>query len=202
MRSRHAPESQSETTRQRIIDAANALFGRVGYRRATTRAIAAAAGVNEVTIFRHFGSKRNLLRASIEYAAARTFPATFDHLLTGDYAQDILAMARAQRADMQQGADALRVLMCDAGEAPEVREYLQAAARRNFARLTAYFQAQIDAGIVRADLDAETAAYAFDNLFSTAVFVQRAFDAESPANLPEETRVRQLADLFVRATAA
>ena len=116
-----SPDSQPDDTRRRIIDAANALFGRIGYRRATTRAIAAEAGVNEVTIFRHFGSKKNLLHACIEHSLAHTFPATFEHLLTGSYADDILAMARAQVADMQRGADALRILMCDAAEAPEVR---------------------------------------------------------------------------------
>jgi AcrR family transcriptional regulator len=35
-----------------------------GYEGATTRAVAAAAGVNEVTLFRHFGDKETLARAA------------------------------------------------------------------------------------------------------------------------------------------
>ena len=58
--------SPSEDTRQRILEAAAQVFAEKGYARATTRVLAAAAGVNEVTLFRHFGSKQNLFAAVIE----------------------------------------------------------------------------------------------------------------------------------------
>ncbi len=47
-----------DDTRERILQAAAELFAEKGYARATTRSIAEAAKVNEVTIFRHFGSKK------------------------------------------------------------------------------------------------------------------------------------------------
>ena len=48
-------------SRERIIDAAARLFGEHGVAGTTTRRIAEVAGVNEVTIFRLFGSKAALL---------------------------------------------------------------------------------------------------------------------------------------------
>lgn len=47
-------------SKKRIQDAAMDLFAQKGYARATTSAIAKAAGVNEVTLFRIFGNKKAL----------------------------------------------------------------------------------------------------------------------------------------------
>ena len=47
--------------RHRILNAAARVYALHGWRGATTRRIADEAGVNEVTIFRQFGSKDALL---------------------------------------------------------------------------------------------------------------------------------------------
>ncbi len=49
----------------RILEAAARVFAEGGFRGATTRRIAQEAGVNEITLFRHFGSKERLLLAAI-----------------------------------------------------------------------------------------------------------------------------------------
>jgi AcrR family transcriptional regulator len=53
-----------EETEERLIRAFMELVVAHGYEGATTRAVAAAAGVNEVTLFRHFGDKETLARAA------------------------------------------------------------------------------------------------------------------------------------------
>ena len=50
-----------EPTRQHLLDAAAKVYAESGFRGATTRKIAEVAGVNEVTLFRLFGSKVNLI---------------------------------------------------------------------------------------------------------------------------------------------
>jgi AcrR family transcriptional regulator len=62
-----APRTRSygELTRQRILEAAERVFSRDGFQGATTREIAREAGVNEVTLFRHFRSRDDLLRETI-----------------------------------------------------------------------------------------------------------------------------------------
>ncbi len=49
-------------TRSNIISAALELFANNGYTNTTTKLIADVAGVNEVTIFRHFGTKEALFQ--------------------------------------------------------------------------------------------------------------------------------------------
>ncbi|WP_436664160.1 TetR/AcrR family transcriptional regulator [Alicyclobacillus acidoterrestris] len=49
-------------TRERIMEAALSMFSEKGYEGSSTRDIAERAGVNEITLFRHFGNKENLFR--------------------------------------------------------------------------------------------------------------------------------------------
>jgi AcrR family transcriptional regulator len=51
--------------RDEILAAAAGVFAQHGFRGSTTRRIADAAGVNEITIFRQFGSKEALLREAM-----------------------------------------------------------------------------------------------------------------------------------------
>jgi TetR/AcrR family transcriptional regulator, mexJK operon transcriptional repressor len=51
---------------ERILTAAADLFARFGYSGVSTRDVAAAAGVNEVTIYRHYSRKRDLFCAVLE----------------------------------------------------------------------------------------------------------------------------------------
>ncbi len=53
-------------THHRILAAATRVFARDGLQGATTREIAREAGVHEVTLFRHFLTKENLLKAVLQ----------------------------------------------------------------------------------------------------------------------------------------
>ena len=55
----------SSSAQHRILEAAASLFATFGYGRTSTRHIATAAEVNEVTIYRHFPRKRDLYLAVI-----------------------------------------------------------------------------------------------------------------------------------------
>ncbi|GAC1516440.1 MAG: hypothetical protein NVS1B4_11400 [Gemmatimonadaceae bacterium] len=56
-------------SRERILEAAARVYAKHGFRGATTRLIAAEAGVNEVTLFRTFGSKGALIAAVMQARA-------------------------------------------------------------------------------------------------------------------------------------
>ncbi|WP_225896458.1 TetR/AcrR family transcriptional regulator [Amazonocrinis nigriterrae] len=62
--------SRTGQTRARLIKAATEVFANAGLTKATTREIARVAGVNEVTLFRHFQCKEQLLAAVIQQAVA------------------------------------------------------------------------------------------------------------------------------------
>jgi AcrR family transcriptional regulator len=61
-----APKPARIPARERLLDAAAVVFARDGLAASTTREISRAAGVNEVTLFRLFKTKQNLLTAVLE----------------------------------------------------------------------------------------------------------------------------------------
>src|SRR4051812_28532575 len=65
-------------TRQRLLDAAFSICAQRGLHAATTREIADSAQVNEVTLFRHFGSKEKLIAALFERSVAAQTEALSD----------------------------------------------------------------------------------------------------------------------------
>jgi len=60
-RPRHPYYGPPMESRERILAAAARVYAEHGFRGATTRRIAEEAGVNEITIFRQFGSKAALI---------------------------------------------------------------------------------------------------------------------------------------------
>ncbi len=55
-----------EKTRQKLLEATLRLISEKGYLGATTREIAKEAGVTEITLFRHFGSKERLFEEVLQ----------------------------------------------------------------------------------------------------------------------------------------
>lgn len=61
------PRMAAEDRRRQLIETAIDLFSQKGFAGTTTREIAAAAGVNEAIIFRHFATKQDLYKAILDY---------------------------------------------------------------------------------------------------------------------------------------
>jgi AcrR family transcriptional regulator len=77
-------------TEKKILLAATKLFSESGYSGVSTRKIAEAAGVNELTLFRIFKSKSNLLQAVIRHFAFEgNIVEKIAHEITGDLKKDI-----------------------------------------------------------------------------------------------------------------
>lgn len=58
--------------RERILRATTQVYAEAGYRGTTTRRIAQEAGVNEITLFRQFGTKESLVKEALQYAHRQT----------------------------------------------------------------------------------------------------------------------------------
>ena len=58
--------------REALLEAAIKVYGEAGMRGATTRRIAETANVNEVTLFRHFRRKSDLMQAALEHVTSHT----------------------------------------------------------------------------------------------------------------------------------
>lgn len=85
------------STSEKILTAATNLIAENGFKETTTKDIAALAGVSEMTLFRHFGSKRSILieamrNHSFEYPIENEIKAQ----LTWDLETDLLLIAKMQ----------------------------------------------------------------------------------------------------------
>src|SRR5882672_8467858 len=99
--------------RQRLLTAAARVYGRDGLNGATTRAIADEAGVNEVTLFRHFQSKDRLLAAVVGQNFGDT-PSVAQPPLpiaTDDLRADVLALARRYESLLTENLPLVRAML-------------------------------------------------------------------------------------------
>jgi len=64
----------SRSSKEKILQASMDLFVRNGYKKTTTKLIAKEAGVNEVTIFRLFGKKKEIIAEIIKYKMGNIDP--------------------------------------------------------------------------------------------------------------------------------
>ncbi|MBE9080476.1 TetR family transcriptional regulator [Romeria aff. gracilis LEGE 07310] len=109
------------SSRDRLLNAALELFASQGITETTTRQIAEAADVNEVTLFRHFGSKQGLLLAVLE---AATVLDEVKALLSGWIAQPAdLSQALERYVDenlrlLEQVPNLVRSLIGESGQYP------------------------------------------------------------------------------------
>jgi AcrR family transcriptional regulator len=104
--------------RNRILSAAARVYAQYGFRGATTRLIATEAGVNEVTLFRTFGSKAELLQAMLQSQVT----ATEAPLLADDISDPETELTRwcAQLIDHLRGhAHLIRKTIAEAEERPD-----------------------------------------------------------------------------------
>lgn len=66
---RRAPRLTAAARRTNILDVAIGLFARAGFKEASTQSLAAALGISEAALFRHFPSKRVLYLAALDHSA-------------------------------------------------------------------------------------------------------------------------------------
>jgi AcrR family transcriptional regulator len=191
----------SSDTRQRILQAAARVFAQKGYARATTRALAAAAGVNEVTLFRHFGSKQGLFAAIIEAYAGPALATAMSAQLSGDYRQDLIVMGGHVLGTLLERREAMRLMLCEAEHFPEVRQVMAQNPRQLRQALAGYLRQQMAQGRVR-PLHAEAAAQAFWGMFFAYTISLWLLDEPLDPELSTEEVVAQFVDIFARGTLA
>ena len=141
----------SEQTRQRILDAAYALFRRSGYGRVSMDEIAAATRVTKRTLYYHFESKDSLLATVLETQHRLALAAfrTFGDRLSGDPEAmiDTLFKELAVWSDRPRWAGSgFTRLVIELADLPG--HPARAIARRHKAMLEAHFAAMLaDAGV-------------------------------------------------------
>jgi AcrR family transcriptional regulator len=116
---------QQQETRQRIVEAAQALHEEVGPLATTISAIAERAGVQRLTVYRHFPKERGLYQAcSAHWNARHPLPDPSTWASLGEPRGRLRAALRALYSYYRSGAGMLTKVLRDAAEIPAVAEVL------------------------------------------------------------------------------
>ena len=152
-------------TREKIMAAARELFEQKGFAAATTKEIALRAGVSEVTLFRHFRTKRGLYDETLHSCL---HPYTVEDYLknsvTYDLRTDLKHIAYDMLGTYKQNASLIRMMLRDKfrDSAPE-RDVRKNEMHTQHSLLT-YFKAIEQAGHLNADPEMALTLYA-TNIF-------------------------------------
>ena len=162
--------------RDALLRAAIKVFAETGSRGATTRRIAHEADVNEVTLFRHFKSKDDLLRAALQFFAAQ---ATLRELPKDpvDPRTELIEWCRAHHRELYKVRALVRRSMGEFAENPENCSQGMQASIRVANDLTDYLRRLKRKGL---------ASGAWDERAATAMLMGAIFtDALSRDTMPE-----------------
>jgi AcrR family transcriptional regulator len=175
------------------MQAAAGLFAAQGYSGATTRAIAEAAGVNELTLFRHFETKKNLFMQVVgHYSPLPEMARLLAERLSGDPRQDLVWIGRYFLGAILERRAAVLMTLYEAERFPEVRSASAQVPRQQRDLLAGYLRAQMERGYIR-KADANMLAQAFLGIFF-AYAIQRSLFEEPPLG---EQELKSVVELYV-----
>lgn len=133
------------------------VFLEVGVRGATTRRIADEAGVNEVTLFRRFRSKEELLLAAVHRERARR-PLPPLPMRPIDPVTELTSWTREHLGRLMQARVLIRSTMCGIDEHPDLSASTGSIPARIAQELSEYLERLRASGLAEGDWDARMAA--------------------------------------------
>jgi AcrR family transcriptional regulator len=189
------PDSRSDT-RDRLIDVTARLFAEAGYHGTTTRRIAQEADLNEVTVFRHFGSKDALIREALRVVARERRPLL--DVAAPDPIAELNRWALACFTHFYDHRNLIRRMMGEMVERPEIAPGLCEDTNEEFFQLHRYLEALKQRGQARADVRTEAAA----GMLIGALLSNALWRDLLPNMPPPEENVRLYVELMLRAVGA
>jgi AcrR family transcriptional regulator len=188
-------------TRRRILEAAADVFTKSGYARATTKNIAKAAGVSEVTLFRHFESKETLMNEAMDAYGSPFLVRAIESRLTGDYREDMHIMGRFFMSAVTERIGAMLFAIGEARHFPGMRKLFSRMPEMLWDMLARYLQKKMDEGVVRR-IQPRAAAEAFFGMYFAYAVGKGAFGIGPKPDMPIDEAADLFAEIFVRGTIA
>lgn len=185
--------------RAQLLDAATRVFAELGFRGATTKAIAAEAGVAEALIYRYFPSKEALFIAVVDRTADRLVKATrgaLDLHRTEPIRAlgTLLDFAREIVRDNETLARMVFVVNAELTE-PTIRDAYRPHQAAVLDALTAAFELWRSEGLLPARLPARATAWMLLGTFQAIALMKLTGDLGELAAVPSETIVARILGL-------
>lgn len=161
-----------KSSRERVLDAATAVFAARGYRGSSTQKIAERAGVNQATVFRIFNSKRELYLKVLERKLGAELPPWLQGSVETNPDHEQAFREIVEGLESLFDPTFIRLLLAGGLEQPQqVKKCLRPRLMTFYSVLGEYIQGHIRSGELR-DLDSASMARALVGM----VFYERIFD--------------------------
>ncbi|MBQ6098379.1 TetR/AcrR family transcriptional regulator [Methanobrevibacter sp.] len=160
------------STDEKIIKATFKILQEEGFAKATTKKIAAEAGVNEVTIFRNFKNKNNLVESTKDYYLD-LFINQLEEIFEFEEDQGIEEYLKISFFGILNLSDEdfsiLRVAMEEVREIPEKKILISDITDVILNKLEAFFKLKIEKGVIREVNPKSLAIMCFGMLFQSVI---------------------------------
>ena len=185
--------------RESLLKAAVAVYADAGVLGATTRRIAQQAGVNEVTLFRHFKTKDELLDAALEHFARNVTTLDLPAQPVDPYAE-LVTWCKAHHRELYRIRALIRRSMGEYEQHPGHCHHGLQASVRIAAELSSYLQRLKARRLAAPDFDERVAT----NMLMGAIFADAMGRDTMPERYPYSMRdaIDQYVTLLLRAIGA
>ncbi len=191
-------DAERLSARERILDSGLHLFAEKGFSGATTKEISAKAGVNEVTLFRHFGSKKALFASIIRERSSLGEIDAWRFVDTDVPVDDLLERnAKAVLATLKASRDISVMIMGDAWRMPETRGVTSDPGVERSVDLVAGLMAELMAAGRTRDVDPRVAARALIGMVQSYYLTRHLPGGGEPRREEDERMISGFVSIFL-----
>ncbi|MBO0996054.1 TetR/AcrR family transcriptional regulator [Bacillus sp. SD088] len=171
-------EEKKVSTADRILQAALQLMKEKGFNLVTIKEIADAANVSEMTVFRHFETKKGVLEAAIEKnTVIPSFKQTFENNIVWDLEQDLRLIANLYLDVMESNESICLIAIQERFTMPELIDLVADNTEQLKIFITNYFiRMQEDNKIIKVDSYVQASTFLamlFSFFISTALWEKK-----------------------------
>ena len=186
-----------QDTEDKILDATIKLLDKDGWKGATTKKIASEAGVNEITLFRKFHNKEQLLKAAKKRSANR-FLEELELLFkiddSGEIKAYLMTIWKNASKMIDKRINLIRISMEEVRGIPFEDKVLPKISKMIIEHLANYFQKKIGEGLIR-DIDPEVAALNIFSIVFQMDIVWKIYDQKTP--IKDELIMENFLEIFL-----
>ncbi|WP_022855029.1 TetR/AcrR family transcriptional regulator [Thermodesulfobacterium thermophilum] len=188
-----------KNTKKRLLEAALKVFSEKGFLGATTKEIAKQAGVAEVTLFRHFGSKENLFAETInQYSFLPKLKEILPEIKTEPPDIALKKIAREFLNVLESKKNLIRIMYTDFYRYPDyIKKIHESIVESIIELISSYFNELIERGIFRR-VNTQFAARAFLGMFFSYFYAKKIKEFLNIRKNDLEEIINCYVDLFIK----
>lgn len=192
---------KKNTTKQRLLDATLKLISEKGYLGSTTREIAQEAGVTELTLFRHFGTKEKLFEALLR---THTFLPRLKELLPEldglSYGDSLRLIATRFLLSLKERKSLVKIMYSEVTTYPEkIKKLYNKFADDLRSTLASYFRGLQKKGLLRT-VSPELAAQLFLGMLFSYFRSEEIMRESGMKKQTMEKNIKEFVDIFMFGT--